>query len=92
MTDNFSRLSGVVAMQEPQSADAFTSLFFLGDFDTNSVTGPFRYFDGGKLYCIIDPDRIGRFSDLFMDKIADKSLIDSAKEADCHIIAELSLR
>lgn len=92
MTDNFSRLSGVVVIQEPQSADAFTSLFSLGDFDTNSVTGPFRYFDGGKPYCIIDPDRIGRFSDLFMDKIADKSLIDSAKEADCHIIAELSLK
>ena len=65
--------------------------FSLGEYDSQSASGPFRYFNDGRLYCVVEPEKIDAFAALFMDKITDRSAVEKAKSKDSHVIAEIVL-
>ena len=88
---NLSEPGGKGLIRYGYYSDGEWTWFSLGEYDSQSASGPFRYFNDGRLYCVVEPEKIDAFAALFMDKITDRSAVEKARSKDSHVIAEIVL-
>lgn len=71
------------------SEDGFWRWFTLPEGADDPVSGPFRFYKDGCLYCLLGPEHANAFFTAYASKINNSEILNNIKNSDAHIVAKI---